>query len=154
MAVEVLTWGVEPSDVANITGASASTSDILAGDSIVTLFTGGRTPAASGAMSPRDIRHIQVAVCWQARWLAGNPNWQARNEFQTLTQDGLSVQSSAQWSKVLAPLAARSLRNLSWLGPRAELPTPMGTPSGLGPAFFLTDEGDYFGTDWRPLDIT
>lgn len=153
MAISVITFGVTGTDVTNITGASATASDILAADSIVTLYL-GRTAAASGSMSPNDLRHIQVAICWQSRWLAGNPNWQSRSEFQQLSQDGLDVSSDAQWSKVLGPLAARSLRNVSWLGSRTEHPASVDLPVGYGPAFFLQgDYDDVSGGDWESLPI-
>jgi len=153
VAVTVVSWGVTPTDVQNVTGASATATQIAMADSIVTIVA-NRTAAASGGMSPRDITWVQHAVCWQARWLAGQAGVEIRNEFDSLTQDGLSVQTSAQWAKYLAPLAARALRNLSSKGARTDAVEPISVPTGLGgAAFFLTEEGDQFSSGWEDLPI-
>lgn len=152
MAVTVTTWGVTPVDVANVTGASATAEYIAMADSIVSIVA-NRTAAASGSMSARDVNAIQVAICWQARWIPTQPELHGRAQFDSITQDGLSVQVRAQWAKYLAPLAARSLRNLSSKGPRAEAVAPIGVPAGYGAAFFLNDEGDWYEDDWEELPI-
>ena len=104
-------------------------------------------------MSARDVTWVQHAVCWQARWIPTQPELVGRNQFDSLTQDGVSVQSSAEWAKYLSPLAARALRNLSSKGPRAEQVAPIGVPAGYGAAFFLNDEGDWYEGDWEELPI-
>jgi hypothetical protein len=152
MAMTITTWGVTPTDVLNLTGASATASDIAAADAIVSIVA-NRTSAASGGMSSRDIYAIQAAICWQVRWIPSQPDLVGRNEFQSLSQDGMSVQTSAQWAKYLAPLAARSLRNLSTKGARTELILPADLPTGdAGRALFLMDEGDDW-SDWEDLPI-
>jgi hypothetical protein len=153
MAVTVVSWGVTPTDVTNVTGASATAAQIAMADSIVTIVA-NRSAAASGGMSVRDIMWVQHAICWEARWLAGQAGVEARNQFDSLTQDGLSVQTSAQWAKYLAPLAARALRNLSSKGARTDAVEPISVPTGLGgAAFFLTEEGDAFSSGWEELPI-
>lgn len=153
MAVTVVSWGVTPSDVTNVTGASATTGEIAMADSIVTIVA-NRSAAASGGMSVRDITWIQHAVCWQARWVRTQPDLVGRNQFDSLTQDGLTVQTRAQWAKYLAPLAARALRNLSSKGARTDAVEPIHVPTGLaGAAFFLTEEGDQFSSGWEELPI-
>lgn len=153
MAVTVVSWGVTPTDVQNVTGASATAADIAMSDSIVTIVA-NRSAAASGGMSARDIMWVQHAICWQARWVEGQPDLLSRNQFDLLTQDGLSVQTRAQWAKYLAPLAARALRNLSSKGARTDAVEPISVPTGLaGAAFFLTEEGDQFSSGWEELPI-
>lgn len=153
MAVTVVSWGVTPTDVTNVTGASATAANIAMADSIVTIVA-NRSASASGGMSVRDINWVQHAICWQARWLAGQPGMETRNEFESMSQDGLSVQSRAQWSKYLAPLAARALRNLSSKGARTDAVEPISVPTGLGgAAFFLTEEGDQFSSGWEDMPI-
>jgi hypothetical protein len=153
MAMTVVTWGVTPTDVQNVTGASASTSYIAMADSIVSIVA-NRTAAASGGMSARDINAIQVAICWQARWIPTQPDLFGRQQFDSVAQDGLSVTSSAEWAKYLAPIAARSLKNLSGKGARTDLVLPRDVPTGdIGAAFFLTDDGDAFSEGWEPLPI-
>lgn len=153
MAMTVVSWGVTPTDVANVTGASATAEYIAMADSIVSTYA-NRTAAASGGMSARDIHAVQSAICWQARWIPTQPDLIGRNQFDMLTQDGLTVQSSAQWAKVLAPLAARALKNLSTKGRRSERVLPLGAPSGAGAAYFLTDDGDELGGQgWEELPI-
>lgn len=154
MAVTVVTWGVTPTDVLNVTGETATVADIAKADSIVSIVA-NRTASASGGMGARDLHWVQVAICWQAAWIPTQPDLVGRNDAESITQDGLSVQSRAKWAKYLAPLAARALKNLSSKGARTDAVEPMSVPTGLGgAAFFLTEEGDQFSTGWEELDIT
>lgn len=154
MAMTVVSWGVTVTDVLNVTGQAVTVANVAMADSIVSIVA-NRTAAASGGLSARDINAIQVAVCWQAAWIPSQPDLAGRNQFDSLSQDGLSVQTSAQWAKYLAPLAARSLRNLSSKGARTDAVEPIHVPTGLGgAAFFLTEEGDQFSSGWEELKIT
>jgi hypothetical protein len=156
MAMTVVTWGVTPTDVQNVTGASATAANIAMADSMISTYA-NRTAAASGGMGARDIFWIQSAICWQARWIPTQPALEGRNQFDSLSQDGMSVQSAAQWAKILAPMAARALKNLSNKGSKTDVVDPVEVPTGTAgaaAALFLTDDGDFFSDGWEPLHIT
>jgi len=129
-------WGVSTADVLATTGASATTAQIAAADSVVTIYV-NRTSEASASMSARDLGWIRLGISWQTVWQAAQPGFNARSQFDSISQDGLSVQSTAQWAKVLAPLAARSLKNLSWKGGKTIRTPGVDVPIGFGTDFLL-----------------
>lgn len=114
-----MAWGVTVSDVFNATGASATDPQIAVADAVVTIYV-NRQSTASASISPRDIGWIKSAIQWQTVWMPSQSGYNGRSQFDSLSQDGLSIQSSAQWAKELAPLAARSIKNLSWKGSRTQ----------------------------------
>jgi hypothetical protein len=137
-----MAWGVLPADVLATTGASATTAQIATADAVISIYV-NRQSTASASMSTRDLGWIRSAIQWQTIWQAGQPGFTTRNQFDSLDQDGLSVQSSAEWAKVLAPLAARSLKNLSWKGSRTQRTPNVDVPTGMGADFLLES------SDWR-----
>lgn len=136
-----MAWGVLPADVLATTGASATTAQVASADAVVSIYI-NRQSTASASVSARDLATIRAAIVWQTPWQAAQPDFLTRSQFESLSQDGLSVQSSAQWAKVLAPLAARSLRNLSWKGSRTQRTPNVDVPRGMG-ADFLLETSDW-----------
>lgn len=141
-------WGVLPSDVLTLTGASATAAQVAAADGVVTIYV-NRESTASASMAPRDLASIRAAICWQTPWQAGQPDYLTRSQFDSVNQDGLSVQTSAQWAKLLAPLAARALKNLSWKGSRTLRTPAVRVLTGRGLDFTLEASDQH--TDWRRL---
>jgi hypothetical protein len=141
-------WGVLPADVLATTGASATTAQVVAADAVVSIFINRQSPA-SASMSARDLATIRSAIAWQTPWQAAQPDMTTRSQFDSISQDGLSVQTSAQWAKILSPIAARALKNLSWKGSRTQRTPNVDVPVGLG-ADFLLETSDGWST-WEPL---
>ncbi len=144
-----MTWGVTPSDVQNTTGATVDASAVAQADAVVTIYA-NRTPSASGALSARDLYWVRSAIAWQAAWMVQQPNYVGRNQYDSLSQDGLSTQSTAEWAKVLAPLAARSLKNVSWKGSRTIRTPSAALPVGVAGLDFTMETSDPW-SDWEPL---
>lgn len=140
-----MTWGVTISDVTNTTGVTPSASDLAQADSIITIYV-NRTPDASGGISGRDLYWIRSAVQWQAAWVSSQPNLTGSSQYDSLSSDGLSVQTTAEWAKVLAPIAARSLKNLTWKGTRTQRTPPVRQGRGLV-LDFENEESDQY-TEW------
>ena len=141
-------WGVLPADVLATTGASATTAQVAVADSVISIYV-NRQSSASASMSARDLATIRTAIAWQTPWQAAQPDMTTRSQFDSVSQDGTSVQSSAQWAKVLAPLAARALKNLSWKSSRTLRTPNVDVPTGLG-ADFLLETSDW-NDRWSPL---
>jgi hypothetical protein len=141
-------WGVSTADVLATTGSTATAEQVAAADSVISIYV-NRQSTASASMSARDLGWIRTAIAWQTPWQAGQAGLATRSQFDSLSQDGLSVASTAQWAKVLAPLAARALKNLSWKGSRTQRTPNVSVPTGLG-VDFLLDESDA-RTTWSPL---
>lgn len=141
-------WGVSTADVLAVTGASATSAQVAAADGVVTLFV-NRESSASASVHPRDLACIRAAIAWQTPWQAGQPDFLTRSQFDTVNQDGLSISTAAQWAKILSPLAARALKNLSWKGSRTLRTTPVDEPSGRNVDFTLEASDRY--SNWQPL---
>jgi len=144
-----MSWGVTISDVLNATGETVVAKDLLQADAIVTIYV-NRTPAASGGISNRDLTWVNTAICWQAAWIAQNVAVSGRSQYDSLSQDGLSVASTAEWAKILGPIAARALKNLSWKGSRTNRVPGADFPRGGFVFDFELEQSDRY-TDWAPL---
>jgi hypothetical protein len=142
--------GSEPGIVPGVTTTAAGT--LALAHSIVRTHV-GRTEAAANAMTARDLVWLREAVCWQAAWLPGQPGLLQRVGVQGVSQDGLSAQYRSHADQLLAPLAQRALKNLSWMGTRSlrtttrpargDAPEP-----GLTAASWATTDPE---TGWEPL---
>jgi hypothetical protein len=143
-----MTWGVTISDVTNTTGTTPTAADLAAADSIITVYI-NRTPDASGGISGRDLTWIRTAIQWQAAWVNGNPDTAGASQYDSYSSDGLSIQTTAEWAKVLAPIAARSLKNLTWKGTRTQRTPPVRQGRGLVLDFLNEESDDYSG--WSGL---
>jgi len=141
-------WGVSTADVLATTGETATTAQVAAADSVVSIYV-NRQSSASASMSARDLGWIRTAIAWQTPWQAGQAGFTTRSQFDSVSQDGLSVQSSAEWAKMLAPMAARALKNLSWKGSRTQRTPNVSVPTGLGVDFVL--EASDQRSEWEPL---
>ena len=63
----------------------------------------------------------------------------------------MSVTSSAEWAKYLGPMAARSLKNLSWKGSKTIATPNARVPRGPGWALdFDMEQSDWYSV-WEPL---
>lgn len=142
-----MTWNVSVADVLSETAVTVTTGQVAQADSMITIYV-NRSPAASAGIGGRDLGWIKRAICWQAAWLSRNPDVVSRMQFDSLSQDGTSVSSSAQWAKVLAPMAARSIKNLSWKGTRSVGARPV-DDLWRGGDFVLESSDEY--SSWSPL---
>lgn len=102
-------------DVADLTGATVgSTAEAQA--VIETLV--GRTADSIIHISAKDLVWLKRAVAYQAAWMAGQPDLITRTEVSGSSQDGASAQYRPD-AHILAPLARRALKRLSWRGNRS-----------------------------------
>jgi len=104
-----------------ITSVETSALLLAQANEIINLYA-NRTEAASGAMRPRDVGWLRRAVAFQAAWMASQPDLLGRSTFAEVSQDGQTVKAVGsgsggtvnESSLMLAPFAARALKNLSW----------------------------------------
>jgi hypothetical protein len=150
-----VTWATTD-DVTTYTGATVTDAVLTAADTDITVYA-NRTESASAGMSARDLHWLRLATCYQAAWRAQQVNVEGRQGVQAFSQDGMSVQYRAEHQVVLAPMAARSLKNLSWKADRTSRVPNVQVPRGLGDveaggveAWFL-DESHDEASQWNPL---
>lgn len=66
------------------------------------------------SISTSDTAHLRRAVAFQAMWLNSQDDFLARLGTNSFSVDGAAMSANEQNMLVLAPLAKRSLRNLSF----------------------------------------
>jgi hypothetical protein len=93
-------------------------------------------------MSDRDAYWLKLAVCYQAAWLAAQPDFLERSTVTNASQDGQSA-SFGPDALELAPLARVALKRLSWRGNRVV----GGNARAFRPNALISDEHG----GWRPL---
>lgn len=143
-----MTWATID-DTQDITGRGVTASQMAAANATVTIYA-NRTPAASAAIGARDLYWLQQAACWQAAWLSQQVAVDGRSLTTSQSQDGLSAATDAEYAHVLAPLAARSLRNLSWKATRSIAVGQAGSVPPWTRNFLLESSDEFHG--WEPLE--
>jgi len=110
-AVNPVNW------VNNVTGVTLTPLQIQNAQQVLNMFS-NYTPESSGFnMQPSDLMYLRYGLAYQAVWQVGQPGLLYRNNAKQLSQDGLSTTMDDQGTErslMLAPLALRSLKQLSW----------------------------------------
>lgn len=102
-------------------------------------------------ITDRDLYWLKLAVCYQSAWLLEQPDYLARNDVSAASQSGESVTLKAD-GLVLAPMARRSIKRLTWRGARSILPdrTPDSRTVAMGLDSALAESTDDLH-EWQPL---
>lgn len=132
-------------NVLALTGKTVTDQVVLEASAVIDIYA-NRTEAASGGMTPRDLGWLQRACAFQAAWMPTQPGFHQRNAVAQITQDGLQIIYDKEWQISLAPLAARTLKNLSWKASRTVAVPSITIPMGEA-ANFLNEASDW-RTDW------
>lgn len=99
-------------------------------------------------ISDRDRYYLKLATCYEAAFVADNPDLFSRLDVTSASQDGESAAFRNVDSHLLGPLARKAIRRLSWVGRRVAYPG-----GGLTTARSLNvNSEEYEDTlDWRPI---
>lgn len=107
--------------VASLTGKTVTAVDRNLAAFAIELTTGLIESVKRTDMTRRDAYWLQQAVAFQAAWLSETPDYLERNDVSSASQDGQSVTLKPD-ALVLAPLARRAIKRLSWRGTRSIRP--------------------------------
>jgi hypothetical protein len=108
LAVNPVTW------VSSVTGLTLTSQQIMNAQQVLNMYS-NYTPESSGFnMQPFDLMWLRYGMAYQAAWMTQQPGLLYRNDVDQLSQDGLSTHITDPRSVMLAPLALRSLKQLSW----------------------------------------
>lgn len=155
-AVEVVTvlpataglW-VTPEEALLYTGSTLMEAELAPASNMVSVYAGVTTDLPSDSITKRDRRWLGMATAFQAVWLKSKPGVLAyRESHRSTAADGTAVTREADSQIMLAPMAARVLKNLSWLGARN---VPHGPAEPLKGSF-IKESGDRYHS-WNPRDI-
>jgi hypothetical protein len=117
-----MTWA-DAVDVKALTGAVVTDALIDQATAVIELTGGGRLAKLDPAyVSERNLDWLRRAVCYQAAFMADQPDYFARMDVSSLNQDGIQATLKGD-SLILAPLARRCLKRLSWRGVRTITPS-------------------------------
>lgn len=111
--------------VQKLTGVTVTSSQLRQAQGVVELFSGTTTAASDdGSISSRNLRLLERAVGYQAVFVKSHPDLFTGVDVEGVSQDGLSAQYNNIDARLLAPLANRCIKRLSWKtrGIKARLP--------------------------------
>ena len=100
-------------DVDDFTGVTVTEAVLLRAQDIVELFS-GTTYLATENISATNLRYLSRAVAYQAGWMSEHPDLYTHMDADSISQDGASMTPGNENASLLAPLATRYLRRLSW----------------------------------------
>ena len=98
------------------TGLTTTPEALLVASSIVTLYSEADFAQAANTILARDRYWLAMATSYQAVWMPMKPGLlQLRESHTDTSADGVRTSRRSDSDIMLAPLAARALRNLSWI---------------------------------------
>lgn len=144
-------WAVL-ADVTSVTGKTVDAPTLALAVSSIELVTGLIASVERVDMTRRDAYWLRQAVCFQAAWIADTPDYLERNAVASASADGQSATGAdADWL-VIAPLAKRALKRLSWRGTRSIRPVPVDERGRIRvPDRYVPLEVHDDVQAWRPL---
>lgn len=134
--------------VTDATGVTVTDAQLAQAQATVEVFC-NRIYADTERIRARDVYWLGRAVAYQAAWLKGQYDLATRLDSSQVQQDGV-VASLGEHAMVLAPMAARALRRISWMRSRTlhvRSPFEDGSSWGVDPLSDASDDSQV----WRPM---
>ena len=103
-------------EVIDSTGVSVTDAQLAQAQSDIEIFT-NRIYADTARIRTRDLHWLGQAVARQAAWIAGQFGLETRLDATQIQQDQVSTTLQGD-GLVLAPMAARALKRVSWMRSR------------------------------------
>jgi hypothetical protein len=103
-------------DVINAAGVTVTDQQLAQAQAAIEVFS-NRIYADTDRMRTRDLHWLGQAVAYQAAWIAGQFGLETRLDATQIQQDQVSSTLTGD-GLVLAPMAARALRKVSWMRSR------------------------------------
>lgn len=129
------------------TGKTVTPEKLAEASGIITSYAGRLEDEPAEAITARDRVWLAMATAYQAAWM--KPGLLEQRESHTsASADGVSTQRESDAQIMLAPLAARCLRNLSWIGNTTTSQLPQLSPKGS----ILSERADAYHL-WKPVSI-
>jgi len=93
--------------------------DIDAAQVMIEIFVDcvyNQTVDASGSplIGSKNLRLLKMAVAYQAAWMTQHPDLFTHTDIQSINQDGIFYVHQHENSYLLAPMARRAIKRLSW----------------------------------------
>lgn len=113
-------------DVASMTGATVTQAQLAQAQLIIEIvsdvspessFDADDPTVETGLISPKNLRYLKMAVAYQAAWMLAHPDVFTNADSKDMSEDGLSMTYGNKDANVLAPLARKCVRRLTWMRP-------------------------------------
>ena len=134
-------------DVTDATGVTVTDQQLTQAQHAIETFS-NRIFGDETRMRTRDVHWLGQAVAYQAAWIAGQFGLETRLDATQIQQDQVST-TLADGGLVLAPMAGRALRRVSWM--RSRTVHIRSAIEGAGP---ITGDALSYGSDdhmvWAP----
>lgn len=103
--------------ILDVTGAAVSDRDRLIAVASLETMLGLIEGASRPNMTDRDKHFLKLALAYQAAFVKDNPDLFSRLDVTSASQDGQSANFRNPDAHILAPLARKAIRRLSWRQP-------------------------------------
>lgn len=144
-------------ECADITGVTVTAAQLaLAQATVETYANRIQSTTFDASCSARDLGWLKRSVAWQAAWLTEQVDFTTRSSYDELAQDNTQHVVGADSQLMLAPMAARTLKNLSWKGSRTVRIVPTSVRRGesrsvVDPLMDYTQEANDDAHAWNRL---
>jgi hypothetical protein len=108
----VETWAT-PEEASEITSETVTQEQLNAAHPVLVIHT-RHSVEIRDKIKPKDLLLLKYAESYQAAWQAQQVDYTGRSDVDNVDHDGLRFTKGDPESHTLAPLAAKSLRSLSW----------------------------------------
>lgn len=134
-------------NVINATGVSVTEQQLAQAQDDIEIAS-GRIYPDTPRLRQRDLYWLGKAVARQAAWIAGQFGLETRLDATQIQQDGVSTTLQGD-GLVLAPMAARALKRVSWMRSRTvHVRAPI---EGFGLVGNILSEGNDELEPWSPM---
>ena len=139
------TWATVD-DVKTYTDFEATEAQVLRAELMIEILSGAEV---GDSLKAKDARKLRAATAYQTPFIVENPDLFTHVDMEDLRQDGVDARASHDNAWLLAPMAHRCLRRLSWRGTRTRQ---------VGQARRRTLDPDDWDYDhahpgWRPVGV-
>jgi hypothetical protein len=132
------------------TGLEVTPEELSLASGMITSYVGRSEEEPETSILAVDRRWLAMATAYQAAWLRGKPGLlEYRESHKSSSADGVQISRESDSQIMLAPMAARCLRNLSWVGNRTTYQGPM----PFGPAVGALNEAVDRSHGWKPMPL-
>lgn len=135
-------------DVQTITGVIVTDVDRNTAANVIEMLTGLIEEVARADISDRDRYWLKLATAYQAAFVAATPDFRERLAVSSYSDSGQSMTLMDRDAHILAPLARRAIKRLSWRGPRG---INIGAIAGSSNVTDVTSEAYDDSLPWRPM---
>lgn len=135
-------------DIQTITGVIVSDVDRGTAANVIEMLTGLIEEVPRTDISDRDRYWLKLATAYQAAFVSATPDFRERLAVMSYSDSGQSMTLMDRDAHILAPLARRAIKRLSWRGPRG---INVGAIAGSSNVIDVTSEAYDDSLPWKPM---